>query len=484
MRLQKILQIVFLGVFFALLVARLFHLNQAPFLNDEPRLLVEVEKSFQENRWPKVGPVGSQPIPYGPIPHWFYQIVRGISDSPEAYHWAHGLVFLLATLLIFLMANFFFGFSSAIFMGILLASSPYLFLYSQMPWEVLLVVPGSILLAFSFLVDEISKSKTQKIQAGILAGLGLAICLGTHLMSGSLAITFALVVVLNFYFRGSWRDGVFFLLPALVVFVMVLFPYFQGILQFLELNHLPSTEKNPLWGNGRQLWWSILKSPMYLSGWQMKYFLEPEEILFFESVPKLLERIFYLDLFGWMAKLLFWVSWVWIGISIFQKKLHSPLFLLAWLSVPVHVFVLQVLNLATYPHYFLPIWWVPFFLLNLVWQKKYLRPILVVSLIFNFVFLFSFVEFIHDRQGTRGDFYGTTFQEQKRLFESACKENMGALRFDLSEVRLQLHSAHFFLTKLQDCKGKTREVSKVPLSGPHFRLVYGEGARLTYEVKQ
>lgn len=484
MRLQKISQILFLGVFFALLVWRFFHLEHAPFLNDEPRLLVEVEKTFQDNRWPKVGPVGSQPIPYGPIPHWFFQTIRGLSDSSFVYHLAHGLVFFFATVLVFVAALFFLGLGSAIFAGILLATSPYLFIYSQMPWEVLLVVPGSMLLAFSFLAEETAKSTTQRLQAGVLAGLGLAICLGTHLMTGSLAISFALVAALSLYFRGSWKDSITFLVPALAIFLLMLFPYFQGVLEFLEANHISSNDKNPLWGNGRQLWWSILKSPMYLGTWQMKYFLEPEETVFFASIPKFLERIFYLDLFGWLAKLLFWVSWAWIGYSIFRKSFVSSFYLLAWCVVPIHILLLQILNLATYPHYFLPIWWVPFFVLAVAWQKMITRPILVLCVLSNFVFLVTFSDFVRSRSGTRGDYYGTTFQEQKRIFEAACKEPGGTLRFDISQVRLQLHSANYFLMKLNECQGRTKEVSKLPLSGPHFRLVYGDGAKLAYEVVQ
>jgi hypothetical protein len=69
------------GAFF---LFRFLHLPHAPFLNDEPRLLNAVEASYQSGFWPSVGPVGSQPIPYGPIPHWFYQLVRGISAVPSA----------------------------------------------------------------------------------------------------------------------------------------------------------------------------------------------------------------------------------------------------------------------------------------------------------------------------------------------------------------------------------------------------------------
>jgi hypothetical protein len=482
---QRNLWVLAAAVFCALLIWRFVHLPNAPFLNDEPRLLVEVEKSFANHTWPKMGPVGSQPIPYGPIPHWFFQIARSLSASPFFFHQIHGLVFLGSTVLAFLLALYLYGISSALFVGLLLVSSPYLFIYSQMPWEVLLLIPGSVLVAFSLVAYESATKPLQWIQAGLIAGLGLGICLGTHLMASSLMIAFVLLMGFDIYRWQNWRRAGFFLLPALLIFCLLLSPYALGILEFLNHHHLSAQrDKNPLWGNGRQLWWSILKTPMHLSPWQMKGFFEPEEGLFFAFLPKWLERFFYFDLFGWLGKFFFWAAWVAIARSLWRRENVSSLVLLGWLLVPAHIFLLQLLNLATYPHYFLPLWWVPFLFLGRFWEHRWIGKLLLALVIGNLVYLFSLAAFVQERAGTRGDYYGTTYQEQENFFQAVCAREGSLIRLDLSQVRIQTHVANYFFLKLAACRGKSKEISKIPLAGSYLLADYAEGARLKIEERQ
>lgn len=482
---QRNLWVLAAAIFCALLIWRIVHLPNAPFLNDEPRLLVEVEKSYQSHTWPKLGPVGSQPIPYGPIPHWFFQIARGVSSSPFFFHQVHGLVFLGSTVLAFLLAVFLYGFAPALFVGLLLVSSPYLFLYSQMPWEVLLLIPGSVLVAFSLVAYESGTKPLQWIQSGLIAGLGLGICLGTHLMSTSLLFAFILLLGVDLYRSQNWRRIAFFLLPAVLIFCALLYPYALGVLEFLNHNHLSEhSNKNPLWGNGRQLWWSILKTPMHLSPWQMKGFLEPEEEIFFNYLPKWLERFFYFDLFGWLGKFFFWLSWAAVARSLWRRENVSSLLLLGWILVPAHIFLLQILNLATYPHYFLPLWWVPFLFLGRFWQHRWIGKLLLALVVGNLVYIFSLANFVDQRAGTRGDFYGTTFQEQERFFQDLCAREVNQIRLDLSQVRIQTHVANYFFLKLPACLGKSKEISKVSMSGNYFLADYADGARLKLEERR
>jgi hypothetical protein len=470
--------IILLGVF----AFRFVHLPNAPFLNDEPRLLVAVEKSFAENVWPKIGPTGSQPIPYGPIPHWFYQLVRNFSPALEAAHWAHAFTFFFASILSILIAAVSLGATPALFFGFLIASSPYLFMYSQMPWEVLLLVPGSALVAFSWIAFFHAEKKIQMIQAGTIAGLGLAICLGTHLMSASIGVSFFLFWLWNTYISDQKKNSLIFFLSMAAVFFLCISPYLLGIWNFLQNETISNRDANPLMGNGRQLWWSFLKTPMQIGIWQMKGFFEPEENLFFSSLGSFSQKFFYLDPFGWVAKALVWASVAGVGLAIWKKQESPPLIKFACLGIFIHIGFLQILNLATYPHYFLPFWWAPFLLLS-QWSKfSWGKIFLSLFILGNFFYLFHFVKFVDQHKGTRGDYYGTTFQQQKIAFELICEYPNNPLRIDLSAVRLQTHSAQFFLKKIENCKGRPVEISKVPMQGEKIFLRYGEGARIELEI--
>lgn len=467
-----------------LLLFRFWHLERAPFLNDEPRLLLQVEESYALGRWPSIGPVGSQPIPYGPVPHWFYQIVRSLSVDPLSPHLAHGLLFLAAQLAIFLAAWFALGRLAAICFLALAASSPWLFVYSQMPWEVLLLATGSALAALSVFYFERSQKAGGACVAGVLWGLGIGISLGTHLMAVTLLFATAFLLAVVFVTRPERRRSVLlFGLAGFIASTVVLAPY---LISLFQLENLSSTTKTERWGNTKHLWWSLVKSPMYLSPWQMKYFVMPQEQEFYRHLGFIMNKIYYMDVTGWVAKFFVWGAG---GLVLFRWLKGRPVHLLLAFGacgMVFHVLQLQYMNIATYPHYFLPFWWAPFLLLSAFTERKVVLALVVAVVTVNVLFLYQFQDFLKANAGTQGDYYGSFVSDQENVFRSICLEVEGQERVDLSSVRVRHFSANYFFQRLPECVGKNLTSSEVALLGKRIVLLYAEPgrARLKWERAQ
>ena len=467
------------------LFARIFTWESAPFLNDEPRLLVQVDQSYAEGKWPSIGAVGSQPIPYGPVPHWFYQTVRTFSDLPQAPFVAHGVLFFVSHLLLGWVIFQAFGFATACYFLLLAASSPWLFMYSKMPWEVLLLVPASALVAVS--LWQLHRGKWPLALSAFVWAMGIAVALGTHLMGLSLLVASASVFLDPVWRMRRRRDPwIFFGLGAVGV-ALFLFPYGRELVA-LEVWSRPATAEH--WGSSKQLWWSFVKSMMYLSPWQMKYFLAPEEAAFSAYLGTLVEKIFYLDVFGWLGKALAWVSVASVFLGAFLPKpiskfnfgsafyeIQFPILLVfGGVGVLFHILLLQFVNVATYPHYFLPFWWAPFLFLAILPMREVFHFFRISLAAGNLVFLILFSGFLAKNQGTRGFYYGSFFSNQKRIVEELC--GSGANRVDLSEVTLRHYSITYFSHRIPECSGKALEISEKPLSGTRFFIQYGKNAQL------
>lgn len=467
-----------------LLAFRFLHLPSAPFINDEPRLLNLVDATFLQGIWPSLGPVGSQPIPYGPIPHWFYQVIRHLSGHLMAAHWAHALVFCFAHLAIFAAVFFTLGARTALLFLCLAASSPWLFVYSQMPWEVLLLVSGSALVVLAFwLLSRTEHSRGAVVVGGILWGAGIAICLGTHLMAMSLVAASAVVLAHSFFQRG-WKSGRNWAFVGLGLFTCscILFPYASALFANAELIRPAPGER---WGSPLHFWWSLIKTPMHLSPWQIKYFLEPQGKDFFAQAGWLMGKIYYLDVAGWAAKLVVWAAAITLMFRFFRKKEQSEILLFSVSGIVAHVLLLQYQNIATYPHYFLAFWWAPFLLLANFGHKKPIAALIGVLVCGNVIFLAQFNQYLAERKGTQGWYYGTFVSEQKRLFNDLCANLEVESALDLSEVKMTKHTAEYFLRRLPACAGKKVFVSVSPLEGPRVVLLYppSGSAELKWEKK-
>jgi hypothetical protein len=348
-----------------------------------------------------------------------------------------------------------------------------------MPWEVLLQGIGSalVLLAFAILP---SSSLLAAGGAGILWGVGLGVCLGTHLMSASLAITSLIL----FFWLGrnvGWRKvGVFAGVGTLAA-ALLLAPY------GLALLHRGGGESasGHHWGDWRNLWWILVKTPIYLSVWQMKYFLFPQAKVFFARTGKILTALYYADPFGWLAKVFVWAASAVVLFRWAKGRERSLVLVFAALGLVVHGLLLQYQNLAVYPHYFLPFWWAPFLLLAAWARRKAVAWLLAWLIAVNLLFTFQLQGFLKENLGTRGDYYGSLFREQRRFFTSVCTGVPGDVaKLDLSAVRLRAFTAEYFFRHLPECAAKELVPSEKPLAGKRVVVQYepGDSAALRWEV--
>jgi hypothetical protein len=449
-------------------------LGRSPFLNDEPRLQTVVDASVAQGEWPVVGPQGSQPIPYGPIPHWFYQTVRLWSDSYAAPHQAHAAVFLLAHLVAAFAVFFTFGLLPAALFLCLSAASPWLFVYSRMAWEVLLLVPGSAMIAAAWAILQRFPHFTAAVAGGVLCGLGLGISLGTHLMASSLAAAVALVWGMEWWRSPVQRKRLaLFAALSSVICLAILWPYLVALWSGA---YMGQESKYQPWGDFRHFWWNLVKTPMHLSVWQMKYFLVPQEKDFFAFLGNGLHKFFYGDAFGWVAKLAVWMvmarwAWNWLGRS-------GALWLtsLGAVGACVHLLLLQYLNMPTYPHYYLPFWWAPFLAVALLGRNVLGAVFLGALVTVNLLYLERQESYLLERQGTRGDYYGTFLEEQRRFVADLC-ESLPAgeeARIDLSQVRFRHYNITYFANHLEECRARALIPSEAPITGNRMVIRYAD----------
>jgi hypothetical protein len=172
-------------------------------------------------------------------------------------------------------------------------------------------------------------------------------------MSASLVLA-SLVLLLWLGWKGEGRKAAAFAGAGFVSAVLLLAPYGFALLHYHGSGPVPGYHH---WGDWRNLWWILVKTPVYLSVWQMKYFLFPQAGVFFAGVGKALSALYYADPFGWLAKVAVWAAAALVLFRWARGRERSPLLVFAALGLVVHGILLQYQNLATYPHYFLPFWW-------------------------------------------------------------------------------------------------------------------------------
>ena len=390
---------------------RLVWLGDAPFINDEPRLLGLALEANRTGALASRGIMGSRGVQYGPFAVWFYQAALKITHDPVALVGIRAfLVTLVTGLSLFWIARLLPRLVAPL--GALAFLSPYLWFYSRQLWDNSFCIPLSALAFASYLAF------TARPRAWVLVvtALSLTFMFLTHLMS--LAVILPILghfvwvhrkwIVRRWWVAGLLAAGAFLLSWGYI-------SYLLGA----PFKPPPAAEQ----GSG---WLFPLLGGRTFSVVGLDYFLGKNWTAGAVLGAKDASRAAVV-LASALSYLLVWAGIVLCArqvLLVFRKKIegevgadlffHASLLSLAVLASQALLFGLA--GTSGHPHYYNATWIFCFFFLwaalsDPVWRGwgraagAALGAVLALA-------LFDFALVIHARGGTRGVHYGPTIANQ------------------------------------------------------------------------
>jgi hypothetical protein len=398
------------------LAYRLFNLDLAPFIQDEPYFLNAARAQLQPSgHWVTASPIaGTQGFTYGPSPIWFYGVTQTLfGTSARANITAMCAFVTLAHLLLaialtraFKRGPLFFGLLAA-FIGAL----PYQFMWSRLGWDQLVNATSGLIVAL------LAAERPFKPLRLVALGLVIGVALSSHLMVTMFVILCALVLLAE-HVRAPRELGrlVGFAAPAVV---LVNVPY----LTFLLSRPLPAIAPSP-WGAGPGFFTRLLEIPKVATFSGIEYFFDADWADFvsyagFDAsklAPVMVAVVLLLTVAGLVLTVVFEQGGARrvaaLGLTVL---VGYPLFY-AWKQLPLE------------PHYQFPTWWViPVGIAGLVsWASRTPRFAAAAGgavgavVVLQLAFILIWVAYIRERGGTRGMHYSTPVEATAAAVRQAC----------------------------------------------------------------
>ncbi len=453
-----------------------------PFIADEPLLQMILDKHFQSHTFPIVGLGGSSiPFAYGASALWIYGAARLFVSSLEALVLVHGILYSLGIVALYFLLRRRVSREITWLVLWLGFSSPFLFFYSRMLWDNTFCMPSSALLLL--LLDRLDQERpTQKLLWALL-GFGAGFMINIHLMTGAFVLA-AGITALCILARAKLDplEKLKYLLIALAVFIATITPYvYEAVVLYPQQGALDNVPHRELWGNGRNLWWLLQRSVVWLSTWKAHDFFGVAYPSFEVFVGKTWALLFRNDFLGWFEKL-FALSYI-LGLLVDIRRGRrldaiQICLVLSFFSVLV---VYNLLNIPTEAHYFHPVWWMGFLALGLglnQLQQNWRRVMIAITLygaVLNTAFIFESSQYVEANHGMRNLTYGIVMKDIRARLEEICGK-MHAKQVKLNfDVLLMIHPMHYFNHHLAACADK--ELLLVQSKNEaDWNLVYQDGA--------
>lgn len=470
---------------FLMIGYRFLNLGLSPFILDEPQILRGSYEQLQTGDWRSASPLlGTKGLPYGPSAFWFYGLVQRIFGlDPAVSILAMCLLLSLSHILLAgALAKAFNG-GWILFATLIawIASSPYLFFWSRLAWDQLVLVSSSLAVAL------MARPRFGWVKATAL-GLVLGIGVSAHLMI--LPLLIAVFVGGIIVQRWSPMTKRLTLLTAsILALIAVNIPY----ILFLVHN---SPESSPIPDPSLASFFNQLLGPARISThWGIDYLFEGawDDFLAFTGSA----RYFFGQAFPSLA-LAIGVSLPGIILALKSPAKHQRLIgllgLLAWLG---YALAYGFFGIYPHAHYQFPTWWIiaAGLAATLWWlgaRNRHLAfwvgaMVWVVALV-QFSFLVSWVQYIRTRQGTQGINYSVPLETQKRVIETACSALEPTVSIE-DYTLLFPDSLEYVALATEQCTDKLVRVCAplecAPSSARHrlFRLTYSEavGGAVTLE---
>ena len=238
-------------------------------------------------------------------------------------------------------------------------------LFAVAPWAVLTARKVSIeplpLYTLVLMAGVLEVRVRRSAWGWAIAGLGLALCLGTHLSYVGLAVVVALLLL------PAWRT--LRLGPALLGLAPLLllagtYLAHEATINFADFGRIAGAI-----GSGQSIDpWLKLWFPLWLSGaWHISDLTGPAYSTWRAGIPE------WTDIINVLQALFLIGATLWLGWGLYKARRTHPNetsaqgVLLAWLIGPILFF--GVLPLSTYTHYYLPLYPAPFIVMGLALEQ-------------------------------------------------------------------------------------------------------------------
>jgi len=361
--------------------------GDAPWINDEPILILQALRANQRHELARVGLQGTHALHYGPLPIWLYQGFLLVSHDVRALVVVRALLVMAGSAAgLWLLAR---ALEVSPWLLVLPLLSPYLWIYSREIWDNTFCLPLGAL-ALGGYAQFLSRPSRWALVLAALAGAALLL---VHLMS--VALLAALLLHALFLARPKLWSYRWTLLALAVAAAVICGPY----LLLLAHERVPSPPSSPPPG-----WWSFpLLSPRLLSAQGFEYFFggpvwTPAELV------------------TWIAFPLTWLGALWSALSLRKRpwSARQELMLLLLLALAADEALVLLTGAVGHPHYYNAIWAVA---AGLMWIALDRLPSFV-PLIQGCALLAVTAVLavrIHLQGGTRTDHYGPTLGNQIAL---------------------------------------------------------------------
>jgi hypothetical protein len=401
----------------AFFACRFLDVGLASFTRDEPQFLAAAREQPRTGRWLQANPLfGNLGLRYGPVAFWFYGVVGAVlGDDPRRAILAMGTLLTAAQLALAwgltraLRENT--AFLAAVAAWI--ASSPYLFFWSRMAWDLTSLAGACAAVALVALPGTIGIGRAAAI------GAALGVGLGTHPMVAPLALAVGLAVCWELRHTPRRLLAIAGALTASCVTVCL--PYLLYLARARILSRAPFRAYS-----ASALAALFLEAPMIATPWRLqRYFDGSWDAFVAWSGTGLLAR-------GSPAWALAVTAATLAGIACASRSPHDSERRLAHVAAlvwPGVVAMLALCGLDGHVHYQFPAAWVPFFgtaALAAALRRRHPRwgraaiAVLFVAALAQFALVVQWMRFVRAEDGTRGATYGTPVGSQIAVLRDAC----------------------------------------------------------------
>ena len=437
----------------AMLAYRFAHLDLAPFARDEPQFLAAAREQLRTGRWLAANPLyGNLGLRYGPAAFWFYGVVLSLlGDDPRTAIVAMGLVVTLSHLAFALALSRLFDEGAAFFAVLVawMASSPYLFLWSRLAWD--LTSMAAAFCAAALLCSPRTLTPGRALALGVALGAGLA----THPMVAPLAI--AAVVVLGWEGREGGRKAVAAIAIVVAAMIAVNLPY----LVFLA--------KAPIVGRAARHPVSLaglaslaLQAPRISTVWGLSYYFDEawgDFRRWLGPAGSTLEPLALCSLSASVAAAVIGVAISLRAPDVRQRRL-ARVAAMAWAG---NVVLLAAVGLGPHPHYHFSSAWVPLFgMAACLARLRRHRPragviavaVVAAMAVAQFLVIVRWMGYIRARGGTRSASYGTPLGLQVAAMRAVCAAPPSVIVLQ-NDTKMFRFPFEYLATTEPSCRGKT-----------------------------
>lgn len=494
------------------LFARLIYPGLAQFVSDEPQLAMMWDDIRAQGKVTFVGLSGSNlATPYGALASWLYGGVKLFSHHPGYFAFLQSSLSVFSILLVvfavrkYSTGNIWLYFLSAI------ALSPYIFFYNRHPWDNTFIIPftGFLIVGYLKLAEALShRNRKGIIWSSIFTGVVCGLLLNIHLMAGILILGMVLALIFHRQqTKGSWSSlGLALSIGVATCFIVIL-PYaIQAIEVAKTLPTPPSKGDRTMIGDGRQIWWSFVKSNVHLSTFGVRVFWGDLGWQHYSSyVGDFFTFLYRKDIQGWPVKIAAFLFIFFATFRLFKRSdtFHFyPLDFLMIGSFFMIVIAFWILNIPVQPHYYHVIWWVGGYAfaraigtVKVFYIKRFLQVFFVLTLFANGSYIFNTMNFVHANDGYRGINFGPSIYEQwdaaTRLCEMMDKlPNSDQYVVDIGQLHMLRHPLLHNMRHKEECRRYASRVRFVRnfTDGVDIRARHPEfpvtSAKIEFELEQ